>query len=100
MVVALLPTEGVHGVSSGPERESVTARLSLSQLVMRYLETHGHGSFESTSLKTAGVQLGHFERTLGEAFPPSSPSRSPTCSGTSSPARSRSTGAGGSARRP
>jgi integrase len=49
--------------------ESVTARLSLGHLVTRYLETHGHGSFESTSLKTAGVQLGHFERTLGEAFP-------------------------------
>jgi hypothetical protein len=50
-------------------QDAVTVRLGLGQLVRRYLETHGNGSFETTSLKTAQVQLGHFERTLGEAFP-------------------------------
>ena len=49
--------------------EALSAKLSLGQFVKRYLETHGNGSFESTSLKTAQVQLGHFERILGEAFP-------------------------------
>jgi integrase len=49
--------------------EALSAKHGLGQLVKRYLETHGNGSFESSSLKTAGVQLGHFERSLGEAFP-------------------------------
>jgi hypothetical protein len=49
--------------------EALSAKLGLGHLVKRYLETHENRSFESTSLKTAQVQLGHFERILVEAFP-------------------------------
>ena len=49
--------------------EAVAVKLGLGQFVKRYLETHGNGTFEANSLKTAQVQLGHFERTLGAAFP-------------------------------
>ena len=49
--------------------EAVAVKLNLGQLVQRYLETHGNGAFEANSLKTAKVQLGHFQRTLGEGFP-------------------------------
>lgn len=50
-------------------QEAVAVKLGLGQFVKRYLETHGNGSFEANSLKTAKVQLGHFEKTFGESFP-------------------------------
>ena len=51
------------------DQEAVSVKLGLVRFARRYLETYGNGSFDASSLKTAKVQLGHFERTLGGPFP-------------------------------
>ena len=52
--------------------EAVAVKLGLGQLIRRYLETHGNGSFETTSLKTArlGVPRCSAETCAGSCSTP------------------------------
>src|SRR3954467_13478304 len=43
--------------------------LALGQLRDRYLETHGNGAVEGSTLRTARTHLGHLVATLGESYP-------------------------------
>ena len=43
--------------------------LALGQLRDRYLETHGNGAVEASTLKTARTHLDHLVATLGESYP-------------------------------
>jgi integrase len=56
-----------------PEPEQIVAAASepvtFKRFRERYIDTHRQGSMEQSSLATTDMHLGHFEKTLGPAFP-------------------------------
>jgi hypothetical protein len=55
-----------------PEPEEAVAAadpIKFQAFREQYLDTQRQGSMEANSLGTVAMHLGHFERTLGEAFP-------------------------------
>jgi integrase len=50
------------------EPKPAPAPLTLGQLKVNYLQTHGQGAMEANSLATVRMHLGHFVGTLGERF--------------------------------
>lgn len=52
-----------------PEEARTAAPVSFADFKKQYLDTHRNGAMEANSLATVAMHLGHFERTLGAAFP-------------------------------
>lgn len=52
-----------------PEEARPTDPVAFAAFKERYLDTHRNGAMEANSLATVAMHLGHFERTLGHAFP-------------------------------
>jgi integrase len=54
-----------------PENEQAVAaaETKFETFRERYIETHRQGAMEANSLATVEMHLGHFEKTLGPAFP-------------------------------
>jgi len=52
-----------------PEETRPAAPVNFAAFKKQYLDTHSNGAMEANSLATVAMHLGHFERSLGHAFP-------------------------------
>jgi integrase len=66
-IVGFLRRDGQPALADRPP--PTAPAIALGELRERYLETHGNGAIEPSTLKTARTHLGHVVVTLGADFP-------------------------------